>query len=146
MNPLPPIRAVAATGPVNPIDLRQAPPAGPVTLQPPAVTLQPAAVTLLAELPAPIKPNALAAAFPRIVNLLAQRWPYPPAVKAYLDELLFIERENRQGFPLEVLQELIELKAFYHTHVAPDGHLTLWNYDPLDRVRRDGSGPKRKVA
>ena len=56
------------------------------------------------------KPNMLAGQFPRIANKLALIWPDALATQAYLDELMFDKRGNRQGFPIAISLELATLK------------------------------------
>lgn len=56
------------------------------------------------------RPEMLAGQFPRIANKLAMLWPDPVATLAYLDELMFDKRGNRQGFPIAISLELATLK------------------------------------
>lgn len=56
------------------------------------------------------RPNMLAAQFRRIANKLALVWPNSLATEAYLDELMFDKRGNRQGFPITISLELATLK------------------------------------
>jgi len=64
-------------------------------------------------LPAEIQPRSLLYKFPRIANLLAAMWPDPVSFRRYIDDLLVDKRGNRQGFPVDVLRELFELRAYY---------------------------------
>jgi len=64
-------------------------------------------------LPSQVQPRALLSKFPRIANLLAAMWPDPNSFRRYMDDLLVDKRGNRQGFPLDVLKELFELRAYY---------------------------------
>ena len=64
-------------------------------------------------LPANVQPRALLSKFPRIANLLAAMWPDANSFRRYIDDLLVDKRGNRQGFPLDVLKELFELRAYY---------------------------------
>ena len=57
--------------------------------------------------------KALLAKFPRIGNLLAVLWDDPNSTRRYLDDLLVDKRGNRQGFPLDILRELLALRAYY---------------------------------
>jgi len=66
-----------------------------------------------AALPSPVVPHALLSKFPRICNLLAVLWQDPASLRHYLDDLLVDKRGNRQGFPLEILRELVALRAYY---------------------------------
>ncbi len=64
-------------------------------------------------LPIEIQPRSLLYKFPRIANLLAAMWPDPNSFRRYIDDLLVDKRGNRQGFPVDVLRELFELRAYY---------------------------------
>jgi len=64
-------------------------------------------------LPNEVQPRALLGKFPRIANLLAAMWPDPNSFRRYMDDLLVDKRGNRQGFPLDVLKELFELRTYY---------------------------------
>lgn len=64
-------------------------------------------------LPLEVQPRALLFKFPRIANLIAALWQDPNSVRRYIDDLLVDKRGNRQGFPLDVLRELFQLRAYY---------------------------------
>lgn len=64
-------------------------------------------------LPVEVQPRSLLYKFPRIANLLAAMWPDPNSFRRYIDDLLVDKRGNRQGFPVDVLRELFELRAHY---------------------------------
>jgi len=81
----------------------------------PAETLLPVATRWLASLPFDCYPLALAKTFPRIANALATFWMRPDVLTSYLGELLVDRRGGRRGFPLDVLDELNQLKAYYTT-------------------------------
>jgi len=81
----------------------------------PAETLLPVATRWLAALPFDCYPIALAKKFPRIANVLATFWTRPDALTNYLTELLVDRRGGRKGFPLDVLYELHQLRAYYTT-------------------------------
>jgi len=51
--------------------------------------------------------------FPRIANQLAAVWSDKPAARSYLDGLLVDDRGNREGFPPDVLRELLSLRLYY---------------------------------
>ena len=61
--------------------------------------------------------SPLEAQFPRVANEIAQRWR-DPGVDAYLDELISHTRDGRQGFPLEVMSDLLFLSElrWWSTH------------------------------
>lgn len=47
--------------------------------------------------------------FPHVAESVVQRWGKPEALR-YLDSLMMDSRGGRQGFPFEVLQELMLLR------------------------------------
>jgi hypothetical protein len=79
----------------------------------PAETLFATTVRWMAALPIDAQPVALSKGFPRIVNTLAALWRRPEALTSYLGDLLVDRRGGRRGFPLEVVEELHRLKAYY---------------------------------
>jgi len=52
--------------------------------------------------------SSLEANYPRIAAELVQRWD-DPGIDAYLDELISCSRDGRQGFPLDVMSDLLLL-------------------------------------
>jgi len=64
-------------------------------------------------LPLEIQPRTLLYKFPRIANLIAAMWQDPNSIRRYVDDLLVDRRGSRQGFPVEVLRELFQLRAYY---------------------------------
>ena len=79
----------------------------------PAQTLLAPTTRWLATLPLEVYPTALATCFPRIANALATFWARPDALTSYLSELLVDRRGGRKGFPLDVLDDLYQLKNYY---------------------------------
>ncbi len=61
-------------------------------------------------LPDEVQPRALLLQFPRIANKLARLWGDKKSVADYLNQLLIDQRGNRQGFPPEVHNELLNLR------------------------------------
>jgi hypothetical protein len=88
------------------------------------LALNSAGQALLASIDEAARPKALAAAFPRIVNRMAQMWKAPLQMDRCFEDLLTDKRGNRQGFPLGVLMELCTLKDYYQSKVFPmrQGH------------------------
>ena len=70
------------------------------------------ATAWLDELPAGVRPAALAAQYPRIVNRLALCWRDPALTRQVFDSLLLDRRERRRGFPAAVRDELLALRDF----------------------------------
>jgi hypothetical protein len=69
--------------------------------------------TWASKLPPEVQPRTLLYRFPRIANLIATMWEDPNSLRRYIDDLLVDKRGSRQGFPLEVLRELFQLRAYY---------------------------------
>jgi hypothetical protein len=78
-----------------------------------------------ATLPHSVQPLALMRRFPRIANQLAAVWSEAPSVRPYLEGLLVDNRGHRQGFPQDVLRELLSLRL-YHENLHPQ-ELSVWN-------------------
>lgn len=89
-----------------PGDLRKARDAAPISLLNPTVKW-------MRSLPADVRPQKLAHAYPRVANLLAAAWPDPGVFRERLNEVLFTDRTNRQGFPVEVAKELLRLNEHF---------------------------------
>jgi hypothetical protein len=79
----------------------------------------------VATLPRSVRPLALMRRFPRIANQLAAVWSETPSVRSYLDGLLVDDRGHRQGFPQDVLRELLSLRL-YHENLHPQ-ELSVWH-------------------
>jgi hypothetical protein len=77
-----------------------------------------------AALPRKAQPLALMQRFPRIANQLAAVWSETPSLRSYLDGLLVDDRGHRQGFPQDVLSELLSLRL-YHASLHPQ-ELSVW--------------------
>lgn len=73
----------------------------------------------LSKLPKEKRPNHLARQFPRIVNQLAGLWKRPLRCELYLDNLALDLRGGRRGFPAEIAAEIVMLKDYFTTVVAP---------------------------
>ena len=66
----------------------------------------------LLSLPANLRPDQLSRRFPRIVNALAEVWDDADACHALFVRLLEDGRKGREGFPAEVHDELLALRAW----------------------------------
>ncbi len=86
------------------------------------VELSAEARALLARIEEPLRPKELAAAFPRIVNRMADLWESPRRMNGYFEQLLTITRGSRIGFSLGIINELTALKDYYQTKVFPVPH------------------------
>ena len=67
----------------------------------------------MARLPRDLQPRELLRRFPRVANALATSWPDPAAFRACLYNLLIDRRGNREGFPQEIVGELLALRAWF---------------------------------
>jgi len=72
-----------------------------------------ATIKWLKSLPPGVRPYALGAKYPRIVNLTAKQWNDDPCCRAYLDDRGVDHRGDRQGFPPDVYKELQDLHEYY---------------------------------
>lgn len=79
----------------------------------PANVVLPATRRWASELPAGIEPLALQRRFPRIANRLANAWQDPSACRLIFEDLLVDRRPGRQGFPPDVLHDLLRLRAHF---------------------------------
>jgi hypothetical protein len=84
--------------------------------------LSAAGQALLASIEESARPKELAALFPRIVNRMAKLWRTPREMDPYFEELLTDTRQNRKGFPLNILMELSTFKDYYQAKVFPTRH------------------------
>src|SRR5438105_2805264 len=64
-------------------------------------------------LPRRVRPYALCNLYPRIANAIAIKWRDKRALSAYFDELLVDRRRGRNGFPLDVLNDLCILRDYH---------------------------------
>jgi len=86
----------------------------------PSEVLLPHALKRLNELPSDARPDALAAQFPRVLNLIALHWDDEAACPAYFDGLLTDHRGGRQGFPDAVRRDLEALRRhWFHRRIDP---------------------------
>jgi len=75
----------------------------------PAECLLPSSENWLDQLPPDVFPGALATHYPRIVNLIAERWNDRRGCAACFVDLLVDRRGGRQGFPAPVKSDLLML-------------------------------------
>jgi hypothetical protein len=71
------------------------------------------AVAWLDSLPQIVRPHQLARRYPRICNRLVERWNFRELIIPYFDNLLLDSGGGRQGFPLEMAIEIINLKEYF---------------------------------
>lgn len=96
-------------------------------LPPDQLKLQLDAMRWLLDLPAPVRPLKLSRQYPRIVNKLSALWLSESQCRRYLDSLVLDERGGRQGFPLELVVELGDLRNYYdELHPVKSGSVWEW--------------------
>lgn len=78
-------------------------------------------------IPSDIRPRALVIKFPRIANILASAWPRPMQFDKVLRDLMMDDRGQRQGFPLDILQDLANLRAHFDQINKPEVRSEVWN-------------------
>ncbi len=74
----------------------------------------------VASLPLNVRPVALLRHYARIANIIAATWRDPASFVPYTDSLFIDKRASRQGFPPDVLSELLALRRYYDTLRADD--------------------------
>src|SRR5262252_6732972 len=79
----------------------------------PACKPLPRTLKWVASLPPNVQPPALLRHFPRIANVIAATWGHSISLRSYMDCLFSDRRGTRQGFPPEVLRELVALKHYH---------------------------------
>lgn len=57
--------------------------------------------------------------YPHVVNHLGSVWGQPAQCSRLLGDLLLDDRLSRQGFPLEAVLELSDLRTYYEERVVP---------------------------
>ena len=77
----------------------------------PANVVLPATRRWANELPPGLEPHALLRRFPRIANRLAIAWKDRADCRVVFEDLLVDRRPGRQGFPADVLNDLLRLRA-----------------------------------
>lgn len=94
----------------------------PVRKARPVNVLLPATRRWLATLAPDVRPQALVTQFPRLANRAAADWESPEMCRAFLHQLLVDQRGNRQGFPKDVVRDILALRSLYfELHPAIEG-------------------------
>lgn len=84
-------------------------------------------ITWARGIPSDIRPRALVIKFPRIANILAAAWANPIQFDKALREFMMDSRGQRQGFPLDVLNDLANLRAYFDQLHKPAVNTNIWN-------------------
>jgi hypothetical protein len=79
--------------------------------------------------PQQVYPQHLLATFPRIAGCIAGLWGHRE-IEAYFQDLMIDDRGNRQGFPPEVLMEILALRT-YHRSLFPPSVRTVHTWADL---------------
>ncbi len=87
-------------------------------------------------------PEQLASRFERVAKKLNEHWGKPPAAE-YLEDLIFPSRPGRQGFPPEVVEEILALKNL-HSERYTNVFQTVW--DPFEMMYKDKSAESKEKA
>ena len=72
-------------------------------------------------------PAYLERSYPRLLQKILSLWDAPKEMEAYLNELVVDQRGNRQGFPKEVLQEILFISALHEK----------WKAEKKKKVNKD---------
>ena len=88
----------------------------------PASAPLPRTLEWIASLPPDVQPTVLLRQYARIANVIAAAWREPTSLRSYMDCLLTDDRGNRQGFPPDVLRELLALRE-YHDSLQAENSL-----------------------
>ena len=81
----------------------------------PACKPLPRTLRWVASLPPNVQPTALLRHYARIANVMAATWEHSTSLRSYMDCLFSDNRGNRQGFPQDVLRELVALKRYHES-------------------------------
>jgi hypothetical protein len=84
----------------------------------------------LATLPADVRPMATARQYARIVNRIGALWSHCEFTRLYFQSLLIDRRQDREGFPSVVRDELEALQHYYFEHLSGLSAI-LWNAVPV---------------
>lgn len=76
------------------------------------------ALAKLHDVPSKYYPHQLVETYPRIVERIVQLWGHAE-IEAYFQELMLDERGGRQGFPQEILMEILNLRTWYRSLLPP---------------------------
>ena len=63
--------------------------------------------------------EVLGVRFPHVLNRLVQVWQHTSETEEYLNGLMVDTRGNRQGFPLQALNEIAALRDHHRQRLAP---------------------------
>src|SRR5690349_13087667 len=78
----------------------------------PANVAFPRTLAWVETLPSDVQPTELLRRYPRIANLIATVWGDRQWFQDYMESLLTDTRGNRQGFPPDVLKDLLALRSY----------------------------------
>lgn len=65
--------------------------------------------------------------FPHVVEKFELAWGRPQRMKQLKEELIFEQRLGRQGFPLEVANEIFDVFEHYEKLTGPPSGDCIWN-------------------
>ncbi|MGV3742632.1 MAG: hypothetical protein ACO1NO_10020, partial [Burkholderiaceae bacterium] len=96
-------------------------------INPELLKVRSATIAWARSIPSDIRPRALVIKFPRIANILAAAWSDPIRFDKTLREFMMDTRSQRQGFPLDVLQDLANLRVYFDRLNKPAVKSDIWN-------------------
>lgn len=71
----------------------------------------------LPDVPPEAFPQQLVATYPRIIERIVELWGRADEIEAYFQTLMLDHRGSRQGFPEEVLTEIVKLRSYYRSRL-----------------------------
>lgn len=96
-------------------------------LNPELLKIRQSTISWARSIPSHIRPRALVIKFPRIANILAAAWSDPIKFDKTLRELMMDNRGQRQGFSLDVLQDMASLRTYFDESHKPSLKGDVWN-------------------
>lgn len=84
------------------------------------------ALVWLRRVPAQFRPVCLSRRYPRIVNKMSEVWGNVSKAQDYFDDLMLDRRGGRQGFPLEIVMEISDLRTYYEEILHPNLQQNAW--------------------
>ncbi|HCX34824.1 MAG TPA: hypothetical protein DHV08_15590 [Rhodocyclaceae bacterium] len=70
-------------------------------------------------------PARLAAGFPHVESAISLMWG-SPEIYRYFDKLMIADRNDREGFPPEVIQEILALRSLHEKLYPARAGVDLW--------------------
>ena len=97
----------------------------------------------ITNLPDDVRPKVVQEQYPRIVNKMAALWRHPDNFIEYMNTLVVDDRGDREGFPLNVVMELVTIKDHYEMNVHPE-RTRAYLWDP--RIKEPEKKKKKRES